>query len=374
MNLTGLIVHLSTSKSISKPTQPFFYGVIEGFYGRQWSWQQRLDYAQFLKDHGFSVYVYAPKGDALLRNQWRKLYPEHEWQQLSVLASRYQQLGVGWGVGLSPLGLAQAYSEDDRRALQSKVQQLNQLSPDVLCILFDDVRGDIDGLAARQLQITADIVAVSDASRHIVCPTYYSFDPVLEQVFGTMPTNYLHDLGVGLDSAVDIFWTGNQVISDAFAQSDLHPVAQLLGRKPLLWDNYPVNDGRVTSDYLHLQPFTGRPHQLREWCAGHLVNPMNQPALSKLVLPSLQAIYQQKSAYNPAAAKQQALASLGNEGLAKQLSADYGLFQQQGLSLIDRTSREALIATYKAFKHDVADEIVDWLQGDYQFDPDCLTG
>ena len=352
----------------------FFYGVIEGFYGRQWSWQVRSEYASFLRQFGFNCYIYAPKGDSYFRSQWRLPHPEAEWHNLQQLAAHYRAQGLRWGIGLSPLGLSQHYSSADKHLLAEKVEQINQLSPDILCILFDDVRGDIDGLAERQLEIVEDIVAVSSAGQHIVCPTYYSFDPVLEEVFGAMPAGYLEKLGAGLAEDIGVFWTGNHVIAESYTQMDLDRAAGLLKRRPVIWDNYPVNDGRLTSEHLHLLPYSGRPQALPEWSAGHVVNPMNQPTLSQFVLRSLFDLYGSAEGYDLDGALNRGLSWLNDEGLAKSLAGDIDVFQAQGLSSLNELERSRLLNKYASFNHPVAEEIVDWLSGGYQFDPACLTG
>ena len=53
-------------------------GLIEGYYGGPWTWEERADQARFLKDHGYSFYLYAPKADPYLRRRWREDYPQAE--------------------------------------------------------------------------------------------------------------------------------------------------------------------------------------------------------------------------------------------------------------------------------------------------------
>lgn len=36
-------------------------GIIEGYYGKPWSWQARAETVTFLKPHGYAFYLYAPK-------------------------------------------------------------------------------------------------------------------------------------------------------------------------------------------------------------------------------------------------------------------------------------------------------------------------
>ncbi|MFM4737822.1 beta-N-acetylglucosaminidase domain-containing protein, partial [Aeromonas caviae] len=38
-------------------------GLIEGFFGKGWSWEARARYAQWLPRHGYGFYLYAPKED-----------------------------------------------------------------------------------------------------------------------------------------------------------------------------------------------------------------------------------------------------------------------------------------------------------------------
>ena len=56
-----------------------YAGVIEGFYGIPlWDRESRLSYPSWLRDHGFSFYIYAPKNDVFLRKQWSDDWPESE--------------------------------------------------------------------------------------------------------------------------------------------------------------------------------------------------------------------------------------------------------------------------------------------------------
>lgn len=350
----------------------FYYGVIEGFYGRQWSWPIRRDYAAFLRRFGFGAYIYAPKGDAFLRSRWREMHPADEQMELHQLAAEYRRQGVKWGLGLSPLGLGEKYLQQDKDQLVDKVRFINDLDPDILCILFDDMRGDFDGLLRRQLQIIDDITAASSARKFIICPTYYSFDPVLEQVFGAMPPLYLEKLGVSLSSAIDIFWTGDKVISGEYSAAGASRIARLLRRKPVLWDNYPVNDGRLTSKFLHLRPYGGRPAKISEWYAGHLVNPMNQPLLSQIVLQSLDSLYHDRL-YSPELSLDRGLGLLGRESLVARIKSDVDVFQDRGLDGLSEGQRVQLLTAYRCIDHPAAAEVADWLSGGYQFDPACLT-
>ena len=350
----------------------FPLGVIEGYFGRQWSWRCRRDYAAFLQAQGLNSYVYAPKNDPYLRKAWHTPYPDALLGELLALREHYaRQQNIAFGVGLSPFELYRDFSAAKRRQLADKLAQLESLGLDVLCILFDDMLGALDTLAASQLRIVDFILERSSARHHVLGPTYYSYDPLLTQHFGAQPERYLDELGQGLDPAIAVFWTGPKVISNDYPAAHLKEVGERLRRKPLLWDNYPVNDAKRLTPFLHLQPFQGRdPAVLGHHCSGHLSNPMNQGYLSQLPLYALARHY--RSGENPSLA--QAAQALCPPPLAALLIRDAALFQQQGREALDEATRMQLLAQYdQAALGPMAEEVVAWLRGDYVFDPACLT-
>jgi hyaluronoglucosaminidase len=350
----------------------FLCGVIEGFYGRTWPWPLRRTMIDFLRQQQFNTYVYAPKADRYLRSDWRHHHPDADLNALLDLRAHCASNAIQFGMGLSPCGLQANYSEADRAALARKFEQLNRLDSDVLCILFDDMPGAITDLAERQVAITKDILSMSSARRFVMCPSYYSFDPVLEQIFGKMPERYLETLGELLPSSVDIFWTGSLVLSPGYSAQDIEAIYSRIGRKPLLWDNYPVNDGKRISRFLHLKPVRNRPRELRESCSGLLANPMNQPLLSQLPLASLaQNFYAER--YDADHFWREELEQFVGEELAVLLRRDVERFQEQGLDAISESERQTLIADYARIAHPAAAEVIDWLQEGYRFDPACLT-
>ncbi len=350
----------------------YLCGVIEGFYGRAWSWSSRRTMVEFLQQRQFNAYIYAPKSDRHLRREWRQPHDAAAFVELHALRVHCREHRIQFGIGFSPWGLQDTYDAGDRAVLAKKIEQLNQLDSDVFCILFDDMPGAIDDLAQRQALIVNDIMALSTARRFVVCPTYYSFDPVLEQVFGTMPPRYLETLGELLSAEVDIFWTGPRVLSPGYTVDDIAAIFSRVGRKPVLWDNYPVNDGKRISRFLHLLPVRDRPAQLRQWCNGHLANPMNQPLLSQLPLASLAQCYRDEH-YDPEQFWRERLEQFVDADLAALLRRDADRFQAQGLDAISEAERQVLIADYRRVAHPAAAEVIDWLQEGYRFDPECLT-
>lgn len=345
-------------------------GIIEGFYGKTWSHQERLGYAEFLATAGFSHYIYAPKADAHLRKDWRSPMPEGNISALKDLGEVYRAKSLQFGVGLSPYEIYIDYGPQEKEHLKQSISALNEADIDILAILYDDMRGDVPGLAQLQADIVTEAAAMSTAKRVLMCPTYYSYDPVLERVFGTMPKNYLSDLGRALDPAVEIFWTGRKVVSPDYSVQHLQEVAELLRRKPHMWDNYPVNDSERMSPFLHLKPVENRPAILTEYTSGWTANPMNQPFLSRLPLQSLR---QSLLGKGPCAFEQIANDLCPTE-IAEALAADWPTFHESGLNGIDEATKRSLIEKYNVWQGSpFADEVIAYLQGVYEFDPACLT-
>jgi hypothetical protein len=227
------------------------------------------------------------------------------------------------------------------------------------------MRGDVPDLAARQAEIVAFAADRSSASRIFCCPSYYSDDPVLDRVFGARPDRYLEDLGRLLDPSVEIFWTGEEVCSREISRGHLEDVAARIGRRPFLWDNYPVNDGERMSQHLHLRAFTGRPAAIAGHIAGHGINPALQPLLSLIPALTLARSYADGEGYRYGQAFRDAAREVVGPDLADRLERDLLTFQDRGRKRLSEERREELKAIYAAFDHPAAREVIDWLDGHY---------
>ena len=340
-------------------------GTIEGFYGRPWSWQQRADHVSALAPHGYGFYHYAPKADPYLRRRWMEPYPREEATQLAALAAHCRDQGVRFGVGLSPYEIYRSFDADAKAALAAKLAFLDDVGVDDVAILFDDMRGDVTGLAATQVEIVHWCAGRTAASRIIMCPSYYSDDPVLDRVFGHRPAGYVEALGNDLDPAIHVFWTGEEVCSRQISAGHVERVAEQLRRLPFLWDNYPVNDGQRMSRYLHLRAFTGRPAALDGRVAAHGVNPALQPVLTRVPMLTLPDCYREGDGYEYGAAFYRAAVTVCGEELAPLLRDDLLILQDVGLDSLGEKA-DALRQRYAAMDHPAAREILDWLDGGYR--------
>ncbi len=252
-------------------------GVIEGFYGPPWSWEVRAEVMAWCHQRGMGLYLYAPKDDPRHRERWREPYDPDE---LAGFDSLVEAGTLAVGFAISP-GLSMDYAApDDRAALAAKVDQLVERGVSVVALLLDDIPVR-PGLGPDHAALTTWLFDHLDGrARLVLTPTEYT---------GTRPTAYLDALAAGTPAEVLIGWTGATVVCDEITVAQAAARAASLGdRPPLIWDNYPVNDG-LMSDRLFMGPLRGRDPALATVCAGYVANPMVQGRASKTPLASVAA-------------------------------------------------------------------------------------
>ena len=282
-------------------------GIVEGFYGQPWSYEARRHVLSFVAPLGMNAYVYAPKDDPFHRARWREPYPADEQAALVALAAHARSLDVRFGFAISP-GLDIDYdSETDRKALEAKLAPLIDCGVDWFVLALDDI-ALAPGLAARQADLATwlyeRIGATVPGAALTVCPTEY---------VGTRPSPYLGDLAAGMPDEISVLWTGPTVCSPAIGVVDAQRwAAAVAPHAVLLWDNYPVNDGTMTTR-LHLGPYEGRDAGLADLLDGVLLNPMSQPYASLVALATAAAFLAEPDAYDAPDAWAAALDAVGGE-------------------------------------------------------------
>lgn len=276
-------------------------GVVEGFYGPPWSPEARLATISFLGAHGMNAYVYAPKDDPRHRSEWRQGYDAGERAHFAEVVRAGVDSGVRIGFAISP-GLDVEYEgRTDRAALLAKLSAMRDLGIDWFVLALDDIPLRA-GLAAEQASLTSWMHSALAGAMLTLVPTEY---------VGTRPTEYLGTLAAGLPAAVDVMWTGPTVCSPTITRAEAEAWASALGgRKPIVWDNYPVNDGTMARS-LHLGPYRGREPDLSDAVDGVLLNPMNQARASWVALATAAEYLRDPAGYDPDAAWERALDRVG---------------------------------------------------------------
>ncbi len=278
-----------------------YRGIIEGFYGQPWSHQERLKLLNWMGRMGYTHYLYAPKADTYHRSDWRSPYPTQEMERFIELIESAARAGVVFGMAISP-GLSMVYSsKEDREILYEKLVSFVHRGVGLIGVFFDDIPLEMhhqedcqaySSLAQAQVDLVNDMYARLSKEKNsieiIFCPTVYC---------GQGTEDYLQELGSGLDKEVGIFWTGPEVCSFKIEGSDLDQVISAVERKPILWDNYPVNDAMMTPE-LHIGPYINRSADLRDKIGGVFVNPMNQLTASLITLHAIRDYLEDPDTYD----------------------------------------------------------------------------
>jgi hyaluronoglucosaminidase len=253
-------------------------GIIEGFYGRPWTWDERAAVMRACHSWGMTHYVYAPKDDPKHRQRWRDPYGDGK---LGGFARLVGEGTLRVGFGISPGLSIDCSSRSDRAALGAKVDQVLETGIDLVVLALDDIPfGGADQGVAHAALTTWLREHLGDRASLVLVPTEY---------VGTASTPYLDALADGVPFDVPIAWTGPYVVNASITAPDARQRAEsLAGRRPLVWDNFPVNDA-IMADRLHLGPLFGRDPALADECCGYLANPMVQPNASLLPLASVAA-------------------------------------------------------------------------------------
>lgn len=347
-------------------------GIIEGFYGRPYSAASRAFLSGFMASGGFDFYLYAPKNDTRLRKNWRSALAGTDFADLKEFCTRLHDLGLRAGVGISPLGLDSSDSKDLDFFIKGCAALSEQLHCDLFAVLFDDIKNEHADLGLQQRLTICRLreALPSSIQTMLFCPSYYSPDPVLDKVFGPRPPHYLEELTANLPAGLSMFWTGSKVVPGDIRPEDLSPEGLQNGVPLSLWDNYPVNDSKRLCDKLFTAPFPGR-RNLGGKVLMHACNPMTEPILSCLALCSLPLIYAGATDTQISKRRLEVLDLItGGRGARFE---PYLKLLQQGREHLSRAEAAALTELCRRCGTPAAQELQDFLDGKYAFDPACLT-
>uniref|UniRef100_A0A8C7TVJ0 protein O-GlcNAcase n=1 Tax=Oncorhynchus mykiss TaxID=8022 RepID=A0A8C7TVJ0_ONCMY len=255
----------------------FLCGVVEGFYGRPWSMEQRKVLFQWMQRWELNTYLYGPKDDLKHRLLWREVYSPEEEGQLHTLIVESEKRGLRFVYSLSPGQDIVFSSSCDLSLLKRKLRQVSKLGCQAFAILFDDIDHSLcqadsqafSSFAHAQVSVANEIYRfLGEPPVFLFCPTEYCGSLCSPSV---SKSPYLMTVGEDLLPNISIIWTGSKVISRELSVEGLSEVQSVLQRPPLVWDNLHAND--YDSRRLFLGPFKGRYPQLATQLRGLLLNP-----------------------------------------------------------------------------------------------------
>ena len=296
------------------PPRPIPGGVIEGFYGPPWSDAERQTLLDWMARFGLAVYLYCPKDDPHHRAAWREPYPRGEAERIAGLIAdcRKRRIDFIWGVGPG-LDLRHA-DEADVAALLARFAELLRLGCRRFALLLDDIPDALDPadtarfgtLAAAQAHVANRaqgwIAANVPGGTLLLCPTPYC-DRMAAAGLGGI--GYLETLGGQLAPAIDILWTGPEIIAPEITPAALRAVTALLQRKPVIWDNFFADD--YDGQRFFAGPYAGRPRDLQAAVRGVFLNPNNELPLNFVPLHTFSSWLHGNGPWDPRAAFESAI-------------------------------------------------------------------
>lgn len=261
-------------------TGPAYSGVIEGFYGKPWSANQRRLLFNWMKEWGLNTYFYSPKDDLNHRQFWRRCYDKPESDRIQSLITDAQERGIHFVYGIAP-GLDIDFNDpSDFTLLKKRVDQMVEMGCRHLVLLFDDIPnpGPLENREAWQHAAENQATLANRLKLHLTslteevelwfCPTVYCA-AMASQPIESDP--YLLELGQSLEIDIEIFWTGPDIVSKSITVEHLRCLENILQRRPFLWDNLHANDYDMRR--LYLGPYAGREPEIKKHLAGVLTNP-----------------------------------------------------------------------------------------------------
>lgn len=289
-----------------KPKSSFLTGVVEGFYGRPWTFDQRLRLFGRMAEWGLNTYQYGPKDDLKHRADWRSCYNSSELAELQRLVAACQGAGIRFVYSLGP-GLDIEYgSKDTLRILRERFHQLEDIGISSFALLFDDIPDAMTAEDCRRFQSFAAAQAFvsnevwsehrkkSEDGVFLFCPTPYCGRMDEERLGGE---GYLETLGAELDPSIYVYWTGPQIISESITAEHAATLAERLKRRPLIWDNYHANDYDLRR--LYTGPIEGRASDPTASFSGILLNPNCEFEANFIPFYSLSQYVEQGVGYQP---------------------------------------------------------------------------
>jgi len=261
----------------------FYSGVIEGFYGRPWSAAQRIEMLDWVSQAGMKLFAYAPKDDIKIRARWRELYDCWESRSLVNLASEAKTRNVTLMGAVSPCLDIRHCDPSETVVLKRKLQQLDDIGMRSFALLFDDVPSilgpedgkDFSTFAEAQAHVVNEmqdfVKALGSDRRLFFCPTEYCGRMAGGDV---RKSAYLAEIGERFAPGVEIFWTGPEIVSEEITAQSLRELAQVLRRKPVIWENFHANDYDIRRVYAG--PLGGRKTDIVPEISGFITNPNNE--------------------------------------------------------------------------------------------------
>lgn len=257
-------------------------GVVEGFYGKPWSFQDRINQLNFYGENKINTYIYGPKDDPYHSSpNWRKPYPTKEAGYIKRMTEVAKDNKVDFVWAIHP-GKDIKWNQEDRTNIINKFEAMYDLGVRNYAVFFDDISGEGTN-PNKQAELlnyihSNFILKKNDVGALIMCPTEYN------KSWSNISRGYLPTLGEKLHQDIRIMWTGDRVVADIYKTS-LEWVNKYIKRNAYIWWNYPVTD--YVRNHLLMGAVYGNDTDIKDMVSGFMSNPMERAEASKVAIYSV---------------------------------------------------------------------------------------
>jgi hyaluronoglucosaminidase len=290
-------------------------GIIEGFYGTPWSFEERIDMIDFMRHNRLNTYIYAPKTDEYHRAKWCDLYPEDLLTEITLVFDKAKENHIDFFYTISPGYIKEGeyafdyLNELDFQRLFRKLDQFIDLGITSYGLLLDDIDYQLTdkqktifsrpGIAHAYIcnRMNEYLKEKIKNYQMVMCPTEY------HQIG---ESRYRQDLKENLDKNIKVFFTGDNVCAEAITKSDIEMTRKAFGNDLFIWDNFPVSDFTYgVREYL--APIRNRYSKISDYASGYFINPSLHYHISKIGMQTMAEYAWNSEGYNPDNAFERAL-------------------------------------------------------------------
>jgi len=202
------------------------FGLIEGFYGKSYDFTSRHELISSMAGTDLNFYLYAPKEDPFLRNNF-DLTPNESWQaKFTEFISHAEDCGIDIGVGLTP------FKDKHIEKFDLKVNFFANLGCKNISLLFDDLEKiNLD----KQLNILSKGISEFPEIHFDFCPSVYCNELIEKDL---AHNEYFEKFLQNFPTDCCFYWTGEKVISTSISEEVEDRLVGINNSNLIIWDNY----------------------------------------------------------------------------------------------------------------------------------------
>ncbi len=281
-----------------------YRGCVEGYYGYPWSVEGTLSWFDFAKKYKMNIFLYGPKTDPYHLGLWDEDYPTEVTEEEAELGVRTQDemrqfaekaaqcnvdfVWVAHPAMKKPIDFTNETTVNEGVSrLMTKFDHMYDLGVRQFGIFVDDIdfstaasTCDMQIYMLNQVQQKLyDTYNTEDAAAEAQVKPLF-FTPAWYTTASSGASTYMPKFRA-LHEDIEICFTGNNVFS-SISNSSASTFKNWIGRDPVMWWNYPVNDNAdniyYTNPINHFYSLDSNPTNLK----GVISNPMNFSEASKV--------------------------------------------------------------------------------------------